>query len=203
MSEPTSRPGGRTARVRSAVLEATGDALARGGLHSLDLVDVATRAGIGKTTIYRRWGSAPALVADLLADMAEQSVPRADTGTLLGALTANAQLVRTTLNDPRQGKLFAAIIAAATCDERTAQALQHFYDVRIAEWSPCVDDAVERGEIARGTDAAAVIRAVSAPLYYHLLTRTDPIGERLANTAASAAVAAAEAGVFAPATSAS
>lgn len=196
MSEPTSRPGGRTARVRTAVLAATGDALASGGLHSLDLVDVATRAGIGKTTIYRRWGSIPALVADLLADMAEQSVRRADTGSLLGDLTANARLVRTTLNDPRQGKLFAAIIAAATCDERTAQALQHFYDVRIAEWSPCVDDAVERGDVPAGTSSVAVIRAVSAPLYYHLLTRTDPISEHLAETSAAAAFTAAEAGVF-------
>ncbi|KAA0022695.1 TetR/AcrR family transcriptional regulator [Antrihabitans cavernicola] len=197
MSEPIGRPGGRTARVRTAVLEATGDALARNGLHGLDLADIAAQAGVGKTTVYRRWGSGPALVADLLVDMAEQSSPRVETGSLLGDLEANARLVRKTLDDPRQGPLFAAIIAAATCDQRTAEALQHFYDVRIDEWTPCVEQAIERGEVPAGTDSVAVIRAVSAPLYYHLLTRTDQISEHVADTAAAAAETAAKAGVFA------
>src|SRR5882757_5649550 len=126
----TVRPGGRTARVREAVLRAAGDALAEQGFAHLDLADVARRAEVGKTTVYRRWGSVTGLVADLLADMAEQSLPRTDTGTLRGDLRANARLVRHTLADPRQGALFRAVIAAATCDDRTSAALRHFYEVR-------------------------------------------------------------------------
>lgn len=99
----TVRPGGRTARVRTAVLAAAGDALAEGGLAELDLADVARRAEVGKTTVYRRWGTPAGLVADLLADMAEQSLPRTETGTLLGDLRANARLVQRTLADARQG----------------------------------------------------------------------------------------------------
>ncbi|MGD7707146.1 TetR/AcrR family transcriptional regulator C-terminal ligand-binding domain-containing protein [Microlunatus sp. Y2014] len=196
MSEPVVRPGGRTARVREAVLAVAGDMLAESGVEGVDLAEVARRAGVGRTTVYRRWGTVPTLVADLLVDMAETSVPRTETGSLLGDLRANATLVCTTLADRRQGPLFAAIIAAATCDERTAAALQHFYDVRIAEWAPCVDAAVDRGEAPVGTDAAAVIRAVSAPLYHQLLTRTEPLDQALADTAARAALAAVEAGVF-------
>ncbi len=112
----TLRPGGRTARVRAAVLSAAGDALAEGGFARLDLADVARRAEVGKTTVYRRWGTVTGLVADLLEDMAEQSLPRTETGSLLGDLKANAELVRRTLADPRQGALFKAVIAAATCD---------------------------------------------------------------------------------------
>jgi len=71
-AEPgTVRPGGRTARVRAAVLQAAGDVLAEHGLAHLDLADVARRAEVGKTTVYRRWGSVTGLVADLLADMVE------------------------------------------------------------------------------------------------------------------------------------
>ncbi|WP_229868212.1 TetR/AcrR family transcriptional regulator, partial [Streptomyces chryseus] len=66
----TVRPGGRTAKVRAAVLEATQEALIEGGFHALNLDRVAARAGVGKTTVYRRWGSAAGLVADLLRDMA-------------------------------------------------------------------------------------------------------------------------------------
>ncbi|SEQ75581.1 TetR/AcrR family transcriptional regulator [Mycolicibacterium nivoides] len=190
------RPGGRTAAVRAAVLRATADLLIEAGLEGLELTAVAERAGVGKSTVYRRWGSVPALVADLLADKAEQSVSRTDTGSLRGDLRANATLVRRTLNDARQGRLFKAAIAAATCDQHTAAALQVFYDRRIAEWAGCVTDAVERGEAPAGTDAAAVIRQVSAPLYYQFLTSTRTLTVADADRAVDAAIAAAEAGVF-------
>ncbi|MGV0806090.1 TetR/AcrR family transcriptional regulator [Mycolicibacterium setense] len=191
------RPGGRTAAVREAVLRATADLLIEEGLDGLELTAVAERAGVGKSTVYRRWGSVPALVGDLLADMAEQSTPRADTGSLRGDLRANAKLVRRTLNDARQGRLFKAAIAAATCDRHTAAALQLFYDRRIAEWAGCVTDAVQRGEAPAGTDAAAVIRQVSAPLYYQFLTSTRTLTVADAHRAVDAAIAAVDAGVFA------
>jgi AcrR family transcriptional regulator len=192
----TVRPGGRTARVREAVLRAAGDALAEHGFAHLDLADVARRAGVGKTTVYRRWGTVTGLVADLLADMAEGSQPRARTGSLAGDLAANARLVQRTLADPRQGALFTAVIAAATCDPRTAEALRRFYAIRIDEWAPCVEEAVARGEAPAGTDPREVIRAVSAPLYYRLLASGDPLDEAAADRAAAAATAAARAGVY-------
>ncbi|GAA4447173.1 TetR-like C-terminal domain-containing protein [Phytohabitans houttuyneae] len=196
MTHDMVRPGGRTARVRESVLRAAGDLLAEGGLELLDLGEVARRAGVGRTTVYRRWGTPASLVADLLAEMAESSLPRTDTGTLLGDLTANARLVRRTLADARQGALFKALIAAATYDPRTAEALHRFYEIRVDEWTPCVAAAVERGELPAGTDAREVVRAVSAPLYYRLLTSGDPLDEAAADRAARAASAAAAAGVY-------
>jgi len=182
--------------VRRAVLSAAEDLLIEAGLDGLELTVVAERAGVGKSTVYRRWGTVPALVADLLTDMAEQSLPRADTGSLRGDLQANARLVRRTLADARQGRLFKAMIAAATCDPRTAEALEDFYARRIAEWSGCVTDAIARGEAPAGTDAAAAIRQVSAPLYYQFLTSTKRLTTADADRAADAAVAAIDAGVY-------
>ncbi len=192
----TVRPGGRTAQVRARVLRAAGDLLAERGFAHLDLAEVARRAGVGKTTVYRRWVSATGLVADLLEEMAEQSLPRTETGSLLGDLQANAHLVRRTLSDRRQGALFKAVIAAATCDETTAQALRRFYDIRITEWAPCVDQAIDRGELPAGTDSGEVIRAVSAPLYYQLLTTGQLPDKAAAERAAAAAAAAARTGVY-------
>lgn len=192
----TVRPGGRTARVREAVLRAAEDALTEQGFTGLDLADIARRAEVGKTTVYRRWGTVTGLVADLLQDMAEQSAPRTETGSLLGDLTANARLVQRTLTDPRQGALFKALIAAATGDAKTAAALHRFYDIRVREWAPCVRQAVERGEVPEGTDPHDVIRAVSAPLYYHLLISGGRLDETTADRAAEAAAIAARAGVF-------
>ncbi|WP_246108530.1 TetR/AcrR family transcriptional regulator [Streptomyces sedi] len=192
----TARPGGRTARVRAAVLRATGDALVEHGFDRLDLGEVARRAEVGRTTVYRRWGTPSGLVTDLLAEMAESSLPRSDTGSLENDLRANAQLVRSTLNDPRQGPLFRAVIAAAACDPRAASALRRFYRARIAEWAPCVVAAAERGEVPADTDPEEVVRAVSAPLYYRLLASGDPLDEAAAERAAKAALAAARAGAY-------
>ncbi|MEU1428850.1 TetR/AcrR family transcriptional regulator [Nocardia sp. NPDC005746] len=190
------RPGGRTARVRESVLRAAGDLLAERGYATLDLAEVAARAEVGKTTVYRRWRSPAGLVSDLLADMAETSLPHSDTGTLRGDLLANARLVGKTLTDPRQGRLFRAVIAAATSDDTAAAALRAFYDTRLTEWSPCVEAAAARGEVPAGTDPRAVLSAVSAPLYYRLLASGDPVDDATITAAATAAALAAERGVF-------
>lgn len=192
----TARPGGRTARVRAQVLRAAGDLLVERGFDRLDLTEVAQRAQVGKTTVYRRWGSVTGLVGDLLRDMAEHSLPRAATGSLRGDLRANAQLVSRTLADPRQGRLFRAVIAASLCDTRAAEALRGFYRVRVQEWSGCVQDAIDRGELPPDTDCAAVVRAVSAPLYYRMLTTDLPLDLAAAHQAADTAWAAARSGVL-------
>ncbi|NNH75395.1 TetR/AcrR family transcriptional regulator [Nocardia uniformis] len=190
------RPGGRTARVRDAVLRAAGDLLAERGFASLDLAEVAARADVGKTTVYRRWRTPTGLVADLLVEMAETSLPHANTGTLRGDLLANARLVAKTLTDSRQSRLFKAVIAAATSDDTAAEALRRFYDIRLTEWVPCVEAAIARGEAPPETDARAVLSAVSAPLYYRLLASGDPLDDTTITTAAEAAALAAGAGLF-------
>ncbi|WP_182898062.1 TetR/AcrR family transcriptional regulator [Microbispora sp. H10830] len=190
------RPGGRTARVREAVLEAAADTLAERGFDGLDLGEIARIAGVGKTTLYRRWGTPGALAADLLHDMAERSLPRSRNGDIDQDLRDNARLVLKTLTDPRQGRLFKALIAASLCNDQAAQALRRFYAVRIDEWAGCVTDAIERGELPSGTDPRRVIAAVSAPLYYALLNTGEPLDETAADRAAAAALAAARAGAL-------
>ena len=182
--------------ARAAALRAAEDALIENGFEALDLADIARRADIGKTTVYRRWGTLAALVADLLVDMAEQSLPRTETGSLDGDLRANAQLVHKTLTDPRSSALFKAVITAAASDSDTATALHRFYATRIAEWAPCVEQAAARGDVPQGTDAAEVIRAVSAPMYYRFLVSGDALDTASADRAAVAAAAAARAGAF-------
>ncbi|MGW0989209.1 TetR/AcrR family transcriptional regulator C-terminal ligand-binding domain-containing protein [Streptomyces sp. NPDC002486] len=63
--------------------------------------------------------------------------------------------------------------------------------------APCVRQAVDRGGAPEGTDAHEVVRAVSAPLYYHLHISDGQLDEATAVRAAEAA-AATRAGVHAP-----
>ncbi|MFB8044667.1 TetR/AcrR family transcriptional regulator [Streptomyces hydrogenans] len=190
------RPGGRTAKVRRAVLDATQEALATGGFPTLNMDQIAAAAGVGKTTVYRRWGSPVGLVTDLLHDMAEQSLPAADTGSLAGDLRANAVLVRETLTDLRMGAVFRAVIAAAACDEECARALSGFYRTRLTEWAPVAERALARGELPAGTDPVELLRAVSAPLYYRFSVTHEELGAADAERAVTAALAAAAAGAY-------
>ncbi|MGW2146455.1 TetR/AcrR family transcriptional regulator [Nonomuraea bangladeshensis] len=192
----TVRPGGRTARVRAAVLQAAQDELVEHGFHGLTMDQVAIRAGVGKTTLYRRWGSPAGLVTDLMVELAEQSSPHADTGSIEGDLRANALAVVEAVNDGRLGATFQAMIAAATCDEQAAAALRAFYLRRIEEWAGVVELAVGRGELPQGTDATEVIRAVSAPLYYLLVVTREPVTAEAAERSVRRVLAAAKAGAF-------
>ncbi|MET8866140.1 TetR/AcrR family transcriptional regulator [Nonomuraea sp. NPDC004580] len=195
-SAGTVRPGGRTARVRAAVLEATQDALVEHGFHALTMDQIAARAGVGKTTVYRRWGSPAGLVTDLMNEFANQSSPHADTGSVEGDLRANALMVMEALNDPRLGVTLQAVIAAATSDEQAALALRTFYLRRIDEWATVVELAVARGELPQGTHAEELIRAVSAPLYYRLVVTREPVTREVAEASVARALAAARAGAF-------
>ncbi|MEO3788961.1 TetR/AcrR family transcriptional regulator [Nonomuraea sp. B10E15] len=195
-SAGTVRPGGRTARVRAAVLEATQDELMERGFHGLVMDHVASRAGVGKTTLYRRWGTTAGLVTDLMRELAEQSAPHADTGTIEGDLRAHAANVLHGITDERLGPTLEAMITAATCDGGAADALRAFYVRRIHEWEECVDLAIARGELPPGTDGEEVIRAVSAPIYYRLLVTREVIDAAVAERAALRTLAAARAGAF-------
>ncbi|TDE57619.1 TetR/AcrR family transcriptional regulator [Nonomuraea mesophila] len=195
-SAGTVRPGGRTARVRAAVLDATQDILVEHGFHGLAMDQVAARAGVGKTTVYRRWGSTPGLVADLMKELANQSSPHADTGEVERDLLANAVSVWEAVTDGRLGVTLQAVIAAATCDEEAADALRTFFTRRIEEWATVVELAVKRGELPEGTDGGEVIRAISAPLYYRLVVTREPVTRRDAERSVSRTLAAARAGAF-------
>ena len=47
----------RSERTEAAILAATRDLLAEGGVRELTVEGVAARSGVAKTTIYRRWRS--------------------------------------------------------------------------------------------------------------------------------------------------
>ncbi|MFC7625290.1 TetR/AcrR family transcriptional regulator [Microlunatus sp. GCM10028923] len=196
MANAMERPGGRTARVRRAVMVATEDVIVEHGPAGIELGDIARRAGVGRATVYRRWRTASGLITDLLADMAERSEPRATTGRLEMDLLANARLVQRTLNSRRQGPIFRAVIAAAATDQECATALRDFYRSRLRTWAPCVVEAVERGEAPAGTDPVAVITAVSAPLYYRLLLSDQRLDRAAVEQAVAVTLAGVRSGAF-------
>jgi AcrR family transcriptional regulator len=192
----TLRPGGRTARTRAAVLDALVAELMEHGYAGASVERVAARAGIAKTTVYRRWGGLDGLLADLMAGYAAQEITVPDEGDLGADLRALAASVVAALSDPAIGAAFASVVAAAVRDPAARQVLSQFIAARAATMSAVVDRAADRGEIPAATDAAAVIQTVTAQLYYRLFVTGEPLGPAVAERAAAIATAAARAGAL-------
>src|SRR5437879_1266577 len=70
-----SRPPGRGPKVRAAVLAATLDELEETGYAGLTIDSIARRAGVHKTTVYRRWPDRESLVADVVGEHIAMDFP--------------------------------------------------------------------------------------------------------------------------------
>lgn len=192
---PDRRPGGRTARVRAQVLDAVRAELAERGHEGLTMEGVATRAGVHRATVYRRWRDVGGLLADLIAAAGEIDWQPPDTGTLRGDLTAlNAEIQESLVARP---SFAVALMAASFHSAQAAQAQTRLWEDRYAQCEVLVERALTRGELpAVPTDARSLLVAATAPVYHRLvLMRTDP-DPKLPGRAAEAAVSAATAGAF-------
>jgi len=192
----TRRPGGRTARTRDAVLQAVISELAENGYAETTVERIAARAGVAKTTIYRRWGRVSGLLADLMAQYAAQEIPVPDTGHLDSDLRALAHEIVTSLRHPATRAAFGSIVAAAIQDQAARQVLSRFIAARIATMTVIVQHASQRGELPAGTDAAEVLQIVTAQIYYRLFIAGEEPSDGVADRAAATAAAAARASVF-------
>jgi AcrR family transcriptional regulator len=190
------RAPGRGPKVRAAVLTATLAELAAVGYAALTVEDVARRAGVHKTTIYRRWQDRERLILDALTDHVAAEVPMPDTGSIEEDLRQLARaLVRWLQSTPGQAVL-ATMVSGAWQQPEIAEIRRRFYVDRFQRAEPVIARAIARGELPEGTNPAALIKAMIAPIYLCLLVTAEPIDEETADQAAAMALVAARAGVL-------
>ncbi|WP_241965595.1 TetR/AcrR family transcriptional regulator [Streptomyces sp. MH60] len=195
LATPERRPGGRSARIRAQVLDAVRAELAEAGHEGLTVEGVAARAGVHRTTVYRRWRDVGGLLVDVIDAAGEMDWRPPDTGSLRGDLTALNREIRESL--VVRPSFAVALMAASFHSEQAARAQTRLWADRYAQCEVLVERAVERGELpARDVDARGLLIAATAPLYHQLvLLRADP-DPRLPERAAEAAVLAAAGGAF-------
>ncbi|WP_436774535.1 TetR/AcrR family transcriptional regulator [Yinghuangia sp. YIM S09857] len=191
------RPGGRTARTRAAVLGAVSAELGENGYAGLTVENVARRAGVHATTVYRRWQTVEGLVVDLMTTLGATELPFPDTGALADDLQAFARSIVALYEDNTTVRaLIETVVAAATRNRAAADTLHEFFKVRNKQASVIVERAVERGELPHETDGVELISTLGAPIYYRMLVSRRPIDTALADLAADVAYAAALSGAF-------
>jgi AcrR family transcriptional regulator len=174
--EHAARTGGRSARVVEAVLGATLEQLGASGYAALRVEDVASRAGVNKTSIYRRWPTKAALVDAALRSHADPALDPPDTGAIeTDCLEALRQILRRASSSEGRALLRVAIVERADPElSAVAGALRAEHRARLERM---VARAVERGELPRGTHATLIVETLTAPLYARF--RSDqPVDER-------------------------
>ncbi len=169
---PRKRTGGRSARVRDAVLTATLEQVTEHGIEGLTIGDVAARAGVAETTIYRRWGTRTALIADAVTELAAVGNPVPDTGSLRSDLTVLAGQVSDLISRPGMARLVGTTVALSS-DPEVDAARRRFWNDRFERSSQVITEAVARGELPATVDPRAVLETLSAPLYFRIM-----VGER-------------------------
>jgi AcrR family transcriptional regulator len=186
----------RSRQAEASILKATRELLAEQGLTLMTIEEVASRARVGKASIYRRWPNKAALALDAFVDDYLAGIPVRDTGTLRGDLLASARdWIRLVTRTPA-GRTLAGLLAETLIDPALAEAwrdvvLHRMRDDRRA----IISRAVARGEVPDGTDPDLILDLFYGALYHRFINGHLPLSEGFARALATAvAVAAADPG---------
>jgi AcrR family transcriptional regulator len=167
----------RSTTAGNTILDATLALLGEGGFQALSMDAVAARAGVSKATIYRRWSSREAMVADAVLRLS-RTVPTPDTGSIHGDLLAILQGLAAILATPQSTRLVSGLLARAAVDARLGRALREgFLAERRASARKVFERAIARGELRADLDLELAIDLAAAPLYYRCLVSAAPLDD--------------------------
>jgi len=159
----------RSAQAHKAIIDATLELLAEEGFQGLSIEAVAARAGVGKTTIYRRWSSKEELVMEAVRHV-QIDVPFVDTGNFRNDLVV---LLKTVYQGfmayphPFLGKLLLKFIGEyLTNPEIFQDALIQLTFPRFQRFIHMVEQAQAREEIRGDIDPELVLGLVAGSLYF-------------------------------------
>ena len=169
------RPGGRSARVRAAVQAATLDELAAAGYADLTIEAVAERAGVHRTTIYRRWPDKRSLVLGALLDYAADQLPIPDTADLRRDLHLLGQAIDKDLRRPQAHALMHTLVADRPGFSELSEVRTQLWADRMRQAHAIPQRAIQRGELPADTDPAAVIDMLVGPIYLRRFIQGRPM----------------------------
>lgn len=162
---PSRRRG--DAVVRRVLDEALKE-LARGGLERLSVPEVAARAGVNKTSVYRRWPTKQHLVRAALAHSMEHVRDVPDTGSLAGDLAALAGRVADFITSPKGMAVVRTVFADGRSAGLKAQVSTLWQEGGADLPRVVIERAVARGELSAGADAELLLFTIAGALLHRV-----------------------------------
>ena len=168
-------PKARTGRPRSNVahrkiLDAARELLSEEGFTNLRLEHVATRAGVGKATIYRRWGSKEALAQELLSELAGPHIAIPDTGDTRAEMLAAILNPLHAITDSPFGPVIRALVSQIAGNPRIGDPFRAtVVKARRDEIGRVVARGIERGDLRADADPEIATELLAGPVYFRMI----------------------------------
>jgi AcrR family transcriptional regulator len=158
-----------------AIIDASIDVLVRDGYDRLSMEGVAATAGVGKATVYRRWGSKAELVIDAMTSL-KPAVDTIDTGSLEGDI----ELMIVASCSPYSQRLLQVMVSICSALPREPELLEafrtRFTEPRIARITAMLVRARGRGELGPDVDVAMAASLVPSLMLQRVLMTGQPAG---------------------------
>lgn len=172
----------RSEKARKAVLRSTLVLLKRVGFNDLSMEAVASRARVGKATVYRWWPNKAELVIAAFVFAVESELRFPSAGPVLQSLHRQMRRWAVIFRSPL-GQIVAAVIGAGQSDPEILDAFRsHWIEPRRVEARKLLQQAITKGEIRADLDPDAILDLFYGPLYLRLLLKHAPLNEKFADT---------------------
>ncbi|MEU4586737.1 TetR-like C-terminal domain-containing protein [Kitasatospora aureofaciens] len=170
--QPTDRIRRSPEQVRAAVHQAVIDLLSDPKGEDLNIPAIAQRASVNHTSIYRRWGSLDALLADMVTTRLERDSPLNDTGSLRGDLLAWAEASVASIRTPEGRALVRAVILSMPNSPQAQDERAQHFRRRMHSIEQIRQRATARGESPPPLEQ--ILDQLVAPFYLRAIFGIDP-----------------------------
>ena len=166
MAEPPrqKRPGGRTADVTRRINDAILELMAEGGIENCTFHNVAARAGIDRSTLYRRNPDKWPTIMEAIIHLAERETASFSTGSFRADLLGTLLNLLRVLNSPLGPPLMS--VAAALQGGAAPGLAEQFWESRQQHLATMFEAAIERGELPPDVDRDRLFAMTAGPIYF-------------------------------------
>jgi len=177
VTRPRGRP--RDPEVDGCILNAAVDVLTEGGFERFSVEAVASRAGVAKASIYRRFPSRVDLIVAMCQAFTPAAAPAIDTGEVRSDLLELLKFLADTLNSKTEtGRLMPAMLSAAKEYTEVREAMAKFSASRRRRIDDIVTRAVERGQLSPDVDADLIGDLLVGAVLYRIVIRGGRVDKR-------------------------
>lgn len=157
------------------ILKATRELVEEVGFDCLTIEGIAARAGVGKTTIYRRWPNKASIVLDAFFENISPAAAFPDTGNVREDVRRHLKKLVKEFNGPLGCKI-SMLLANGQLDEEMAEAFRvQWIKPRRDEARQVIQRGIKRGEIHQEIDPEVLVDALYGPIYFRLLAGHAPL----------------------------
>ena len=167
------RPGGRTADITERVRQAVVELAIEGGFQACTFSNVAERAGVQRSTLYRRFPDRWATIIDAFLAKSGNEVVAELTGSFEKDLRSVLKRLAATLDTPLGPAVMA--IAARLQADSDADYPRDYFDGRMGQLEPMFEAAIARGDLPADVDREELFTAAAGPLWFRKFIAGRPL----------------------------